>query len=144
MSRTGLSTEKRRLTERQLSIVGNSSSLKMQVSEGITHVVLNSLGDHVVRASPAHIAIAHASIDHCNLPHHGRPFGSLGHGSKVVSHLGEILSRARHHLCGSRREAKGRKRSDNNQVLHRSLPCLKRAGYRNVCQLTTVRRGVRI
>jgi hypothetical protein len=46
----------------------------MQVSEGITHVVLNSLGDHVVRASPAHIAIAHVSIDHCNLPHHGRPF----------------------------------------------------------------------
>jgi hypothetical protein len=45
-----------------------------------------------VRASPEHIAIAHASIDHCNLPHHGRPFGSLGRGSKVVSHLGEILS----------------------------------------------------
>jgi hypothetical protein len=55
----------------------------------------------------------------------------------VVSHLGEILSRARHHLCGSRREAKGRKRSGNNQVLHRSLPCfetrrLSSAYYQNL------------
>jgi hypothetical protein len=80
---------KRRLAERQLSIVGNSSSLKMQVFEEITHVVLNSLGDHVVRASPAHIAIAHVSIDHCNLPHQAVLLGVWG----MVARWSVILAR---------------------------------------------------
>src|SRR3984893_12559810 len=83
-------------------------------SRGITLVVLNSLGDYVVFASPAQIAVAQVRIDHCHLPHHGHSFGTVRHSSHSVGHLGEILACARHHLCGSRRQGKGRKCCGNH------------------------------
>jgi hypothetical protein len=64
----------------------------MQVLEGITLVVLNSLGDYVVFASPAQIAVAQVSIDHCHLPHHGHSFETVRHSSHSVGHLGEIFA----------------------------------------------------
>jgi hypothetical protein len=76
----------------------------MQAFERITLAVLNSLGDYVVFASPAQIAVAQVSIDHCHLPHHGHSFGTEWHSSHSVGHIGEIFACARHHLCGSRRQ----------------------------------------
>ena len=78
----------------------------MQLLEGITRVVLNSLGHDVVFASSTQIAVAQVSVDHCHLPHHGHPFGTVRHSGRSVGHLGEIFTGARHRLCGSRRQGK--------------------------------------
>jgi len=65
-------------------------SLEMQVHEGIGLVVLYSLGDDVMPASTPHVAVAHVGIDHCHLPHHGHLFGTVGHRTHSVGHLGKI------------------------------------------------------
>jgi hypothetical protein len=86
------------------------------------------LGVHVVPASaallPLLMSVLAMPISLIILLDHRHLSGSLGHGINAGRDLGDILSRARHHLCGSRREDESRKRCGNNQALDPKPPLL--------------------